>query len=182
MEEWKAIKEYPDYMASNTGKIKSLKRKNEIILKPATTRKGKGYYMIILCKHGGIKYFLIHRLIAECFIPNPENKPQVNHIDGNKKNNFVENLEWCTSSENIKHTYDILHRKPNSPNINRKGILSTKYIKINQIDIKTGKIINTFYGSCEAARSINIKNGHIAIGRCCLGKQKVAYGYKWEHC
>lgn len=103
MEHWLAItnEEYKDYYEiSNLGNVKLLRRNNKIT---------KGYL-----NKDGYKYItgnnknkrstlFIHRLVAEAFIPNPENKPCINHIDGNKTNNNVENLEWCTYSENMKH-------------------------------------------------------------------------------
>lgn len=107
------------YQVSNIGRVKSLKRIgkgrglnigfaerifNEKILKPQLTNK---YYSVMLSKNGKIKLMKIHRLVLTAFKENKENKSQVNHIDGNKLNNNIENLEWCTVSENITHSYKI---------------------------------------------------------------------------
>ncbi len=114
MEEiWKDINEYEGlYQVSNFGRVKSLTREckhplggtrkvNERIMKP---EKGKwGYLRVHLNKNGKGERHLIHRLVVRAFIPNPGNKPEVNHINGNKQNNHVDNLEWCTSKENIQH-------------------------------------------------------------------------------
>lgn len=107
MEEiWKDIKGYEGiYQVSNLGRVFSVRRK--LIMKPQKSGKGGlGYYQVPLTV-GGKKYLaFLHKLIAEAFIPNPDNKPHVNHIDGNKKNNELSNLEWCTLKENSKHAYD----------------------------------------------------------------------------
>ena len=107
---WKDIKDYEGlYQVSNYGRIKSLKRKvktkngnyqgyNEKILKYGETN--KKYYIVALCKNGKISAKLVHRLVAEAFIPNPDNKPCVDHIDTNSKNNNSINLMWCTQKEN----------------------------------------------------------------------------------
>ena len=71
------------------------------------------YFMISLCKNGKAKKFLVHRLVAKAFIPNPLNKEQVNHKDGNVHNNVVDNLEWCTNAENTKHAYENYLRTKN---------------------------------------------------------------------
>lgn len=101
-EVWKDIKAYEGlYQVSNLGRVRCLKGKSERILKQRKDR--NGYIKIHLSKHGKRKYTTLHRLIAQAFIPNPENKPQVNHIDGTKHNNCLDNLEWVTQKENMQH-------------------------------------------------------------------------------
>lgn len=106
MEEiWNDIKGYEGkYKVSNLGRIKSL-RKNKVLKQ--TINKRDGYFYVGICKDGKRKNRKVHRLIAETFMPNPKNKPTVNHIDGNKENNCISNLEWCSQSENMKHSYRI---------------------------------------------------------------------------
>lgn len=112
---WKEIKNYEKcYEVSNLGRVRSLARKvnsrwgkcrtaKGMILKPATTR--DGYYYVDLKRNQKSNKQRINRLVAIAFIDNPCNKLQVNHINGNKKDNRVENLEWCTQSENQKHAF-----------------------------------------------------------------------------
>jgi hypothetical protein len=116
---WKDISDYEGlYQASSLGRIRSLDRykitKNRygkikakikgIFLKPSINH--DGYYEIVLSKNGKSKMFRLHRVIAKTFLDNLENKPQVNHIDGNKLNNNINNLEWCTCKENINHAWE----------------------------------------------------------------------------
>lgn len=121
IEVWKDIPNYEGYyMASNTGKVKSLDRTviykdgrvfnykgNELI--PKETK--DGYLLFGLSKDGIGANYLAHRIIALCFVPNIENKPVVNHLDGNRKNNIYTNLEWCTQSENVLYSYNVLGYK-----------------------------------------------------------------------
>lgn len=109
MEEiWKDIKGYEGlYQISNLGRVKCLpkiirnRKYKEIIKSPSLA--GKGYYRLILCNNGKNKAFYIHRLVAQAFIPNPNNLPQVNHKDENILNNCVDNLEWCNNKQNINY-------------------------------------------------------------------------------
>lgn len=119
-EEWRDIKGYEGwYQVSNLGNVMSLPRKvrfgkhdhfqytKQRILKPK--RGGNtDYWYIGLSKNNEVKYHSIHRLVAQAFIDNPENKAEVNHKDGDKKNNLISNLEWTTRSENLKHRYRVL--------------------------------------------------------------------------
>ena len=121
MEIWKDINNYEGlYQISNEGNVKSLdksynvgyggiKHQEEIILKP--TYVGNGYLHVCLCKNGNKEYKRIHRLVAEAFIPNPNGYPTVNHKDENPENNKVENLEWCTQLDNVRHSSEHMKHK-----------------------------------------------------------------------
>lgn len=105
-EVWKDIIGYEGlYQVSNLGRVKSLKHSEEWFLKYRLNK--KGYASVVLFKGtvSSKKQFMVHRLVADAFIPNPENKPQINHKDGNKLNNSVENLEWVTNYENCIHAH-----------------------------------------------------------------------------
>lgn len=112
---WKDIQGYEGkYQVSNLGNVRSLDRTEQSNVgervrygKTLSLRDNKGYKTVVLCKEGNQKSFYVHRLVAEAFIPNKNNKPDVNHIDGNKANNRFENLEWCTESENLKHSFEL---------------------------------------------------------------------------
>lgn len=115
MEEiWKEITDYEDrYLISNLGRVKYLMAwsgqiyyKRELILKPYIN-KMTGYAYVYLMKNGKAKNTRVNRIVAKAFIPNPDNLPQVNHIDGNKLNNCVSNLEWCNASYNLKHFFKL---------------------------------------------------------------------------
>jgi hypothetical protein len=111
MEIWKEIKGYEGlYQVSNYGRIKSLSHINylgrlrqECIL--GSRLSDRGYHTAVLYNNGKPKSFRVHQLVAKAFIDNPFNKPHVNHLDGIKSNNFIDNLEWVTISENQKHAF-----------------------------------------------------------------------------
>ena len=155
MEEWRDIKGYEGkYQVSNLGRVKSRHK----ILKPNNV---KGYLYVYPSKNSKKEALKVHRLVAEAFIDNPENKPEVNHIDGNKENNRVENLEWCTKSENMQHAIKtgLMHQYKTG-----EGPLSRKIICIN-----TGEIYNS---SRHASKETGIDNSNIT--KCCRGKQNSA--------
>lgn len=166
MEEWKDIKGYEGlYQVSNMGRIKSLKNNKETILKPY--RVSTGYYKIDLRKKGVRKIKPIHRLIADAFIDNPDSLTDVNHIDGNKANNTILNLEWTTRADNIKHSYKHklhVHKPSCKP--------------VQQISIDTGEIIKIYKSINEAARQLGIR--HESISACVKGVTSSYGGYKWN--
>lgn len=118
-ETWVKIKDYPNYEVSNLGRIRTLKYFSNVtkryydrilVLKQKTSR--WGYNHVGLSNKDGRKTKVVHKLVARAFIPNPNNLREINHIDGNKQNNAVSNLEWCTRSYNVKHSYKLGLKKP----------------------------------------------------------------------
>jgi hypothetical protein len=154
---WINIKGYENkYQISNYGRIKSLKNLHrtyrEKILK--NLENPQGYYFVILYFGKIQKTKLVSRLVAQAFIPNPENKPQVNHIDGNKKNNYISNLEWVTAFENRNHAYKIgLINNSGEKNGNSK--FNNKEILLIRETYK-----NNNYTYKKIAEIFNISNSH----------------------
>lgn len=113
LEKFKLIEGYDHYLVSTWGKIyridKAFQVENDYqhmtrkLSELSTEETSKGYLRVYLSKNGKRKHHKVHRLVAQAFIPNPENKPQINHIDGNKQNNSITNLEWVTDAENKEH-------------------------------------------------------------------------------
>lgn len=177
-EEWKDIEGYEGlYQVSNLGRIKSVLFRNRVvskkqdkILKCIHT---KDYDHINLYKNGKQTQYLIHKIVAKTFIPNPKNKPEINHIDGNKQNNNAENLEWCTRSENQIHAYKTGLQKP------RKGYESKLKKPVNQYDLN-GNFIKRWDSIVEA---LQCYGKHLKITDVCKKKKycKTAGGFKWEY-
>lgn len=172
-EMWKAVKGYEGlYDVSNFGRVRSLI--NNKILKPDI-----GLYKVVtLYKNKQRKRFYIHRLVAFSFIENKENKPMVNHIDGNKLNNNVSNLEWCTCQENNKHAFLKGLNKGSYGMLGKTGKLNKKSKIVLQYDLD-GNFIKEWYGLSEIERKLNISSTN--IWACCKGKRKKSKGYIWKY-
>ena len=132
----------------------------------------KGYLQIRLCKNAIQKTHKVHRLVAKAFIHNPKNKPQVNHIDGNKRNNKLNNLEWCTNGENQKHAFKL------GLNIPRRGAEQYNARAIIQYDLNGNKI-KEWDSIADAVRGLNLQNANII--KCCKGKRKQTGGYTFRY-
>ena len=177
---WKDIEGYEGtYQISSLGNIKSLPRKTNnqfykgIYLKQTLY---KGYLKVQLSNHSKSKWFLVHRLVAMAFIPNPQNKPQVNHIDGNKSNNKVSNLEWVTGSENQIHSYHVLKTIPSMKNHFGSSHVASK--AIYQFS-KKKEFIKKWESIIEATNSLNICACNITD--CAKGNRKTAGGFIWKY-
>lgn len=171
---WKDIEGYEGlYKVSSKGKVMSTSRIKPIILK---TNPQNGYDLVYLTKRYVRNSQYLHRVVAKAFIPNPENKPQVNHKDGNKRNNKASNLEWMTISENITHAYQVLGVKP--PGKGRIGKLNNLSRPVIQKD-KNGTFIK--YWDCQ--KDVERATGMRACGvsQVCTGYLKTFKGFKWEY-
>lgn len=169
------IKDFPNYFVTDSGDIYTRKFGRFKKLKPWKVK--YGYLYVDLSKNGAVVHKRINRLVAQTFILNPYNKPQVNHINGITSDNRVENLEWVTNSENNLHAYRVLHRKPPRSALGKFGKDNPSSKIVQQI--KDGVVVGRFYGTLEANRltGINFRN----ISLCCYGKQKTAGGYQWKY-
>ena len=172
MEIWKDIKGFEGYyQVSNTGRIRSLDRKIGYRKGRLRNWKGaekqlvetdKGYLKVRLYMNNKSVTREVQRFVAEAFIPNPENKEQVNHIDGNKQNNNVSNLEWVTPQENTIHSVTVL----------KKGIK-----KVSQYDLQ-GNYIQTFESLKEAGEKT--QTAKCSISNVVCGRRKKAGGFLWR--
>lgn len=163
---WKAVPGYDGYYeVSNTGQVRSVEhyvntlKGSRRLIKPSIKKQrdvGHGYKSVSFCVNGESKTKLVHRLVAQTFIPNPNNLPQVNHIDGDIGNNNVSNLEWVTDDENKLHS-----------SIQNGGTQRPKR-KVNVVEISTGKVF-VFEGLREAERKMNLDHKsalNVIKGRC----------------
>ena len=139
----------------------------------------RGYYHVLLTENGIEKNHLIHRLVATAFIPNPDNKPQVNHKDGNKLNNNLDNLEWCTNRENAKHSYE--NGLTKHENLVKASNISAEILSkpVAQYDLD-GNIINIFKSFADAGMFLGKQSGGSNIGKMIGSNFKQVYGYKWR--
>jgi len=161
------------YSISNCGTLYS--RKTNKILKPS--KNNAGYFKIALYKKGVKTYFDIHRLVAIAFIPNPENKRTVNHKNGIKTDNRVENLEWATYSENAKHSYDILNRKKSR---GQKGNFGAKHNRSKFFYIKymNGDIV-IYESALDFMRKTGFQHSNISNSRKAINtKNLISYTFK----
>lgn len=208
---WGQLENFSRYLISNKGRIKCISRRNnaynnyysaDYIMRDFNY---KGYRKIQLTNDDGKKITMfVHRLVALVFLPKIDGKTLVNHKDGNKNNNFVENLEWCTSRENVHHAINtgllktkaghvlpkhkkmlpeelhklqitILNKNRKQANQRAKELFSKK---INQCDLQ-GNFIKTWNSTREIERKLGFAHSH--IGNVCKQKRKTAYGYIWRY-
>lgn len=166
---WKTVDGYEGlYEVSNQGKIRSLmhngkKRKEPYIMNPHIQKNGYAY--VGLWKDGKARVFRFHRVVAKSFIPNPNNLPCVNHIDENKANNKVSNLEWCTIKYNDNY------------GTKNKRTSMKKSIPVGKYD-ENGNLLKKYYGLNEAARQEGLSVGNIC--EVCNGRRKHTGGYIWR--
>lgn len=181
---WKDVKDFEGlYQVSNRGRVRSLDKKVCCGIKnnPEVVKKGRilnplktgsNYLFVQIYKNRKPKIIFIHRLVAQAFIPNPNNYSIVNHRDENPLNNDVDNLEWCNQSYNINYgnrNRKVAEKLKNYPKFSHKVIQKT-------LD---GKIIKSWESISEANRVLNIQRSGIA--KCCMNKLKTSGGYLWEY-
>jgi hypothetical protein len=174
-EEWKAIEDYEGlYEVSNFGRVRRLSGK---VLSPIPRRTSKhvSYAQVGLSKQGVSHSTHVHRLVASAFIPNPDNKPQVNHKDGDGLNNTVANLEWATQSENTLHAFHVLGRKTWLEG--KKGALHPTSKAVVQLTLD-GDFVRQWGAGRDAGRE-GFQSG--CITRCCQGENRTHKGFQWKY-
>jgi len=186
MEIWKDIVWYEGlYQVSTLWNIKSFKKNRGGTDKAKLLKQTKGnhwYLVLNLCYNWKVKYYLAHKLILQSFIPNPENKPFINHKNWIRNDNRVENLEWVTRSENDIHKFRVLwyknHFQTNHPTLWKfwKNHHSSK--SVNQYDLQ-GNFIKNWGCTLEVQRELWINNWNISS--CCTWRVKTAWWFIWKY-
>lgn len=185
------------YQVSNLGRVKSLSRITNVGIKNNKTSKRKERILKLQLstkkylqtrlydENLNAKTVKVHRIVAQTFIPNPDNKPQINHIDGNKLNNCADNLEWCTNNENMKHSWDIGLRDRNKVADNMRLIAQKRKYKkghhtrkVGQYD-KNNNLIKIWETQTEASKAVGVTS--TSICNVCRGQIKSAGGYIWRY-
>lgn len=167
VEIWRTIQDYPLYEVSNLGRIRSnnLRRHSlPLIMHPYPDK--DGHMKVRLSKDGEVHNFFVHRLVATAFIPNPDNRPVVNHKDENPANNHVENLEWCTERENT-----IYKQMP----VRRAKKLRRAIVQMDS----GGKVLRIWESRAAIEAETGFKGSNIT--RVCQGTRKQAHGFKWRY-
>lgn len=173
MEEWKIIEDYPDYMISNMGRVKSLKYNKERIRIP--TKHKTGYLQIGLNNNNKYTLHKVHRLVAQAFIPNPENKPHIDHINTDRTDNRVENLRWVTAKENSNNLLTIEKHKNKPLPKSQKHPNSKPILQFT----KEGELVKIWNCARDIERELGCSNADIS--KCCKGNRKTVYGFIWRY-
>ena len=179
-ENWKPVKGFEEfYEVSSLGRVRSLcflgyRRKAPKILKPCKDR--GGYLMVNLCKNGKLITKKVHRLVAEAFLPNPLNLPQINHRNELKDDNRLENLEWCTAKYNANFgtRNERVAKAMKGKHVNRPD----QSKRVLQFDLE-GNLVRTWPSLMEVSRQTGWSCGGISMA--CLGEHKTAYHYIWRY-
>lgn len=171
VEIWKAIQGYEGlYQVSNLGNVKSLNWANKGFPQNLYLKKHcRGYLQVELSKNGKKTMITVHRLVANAFLSNPQGLPVINHKDENKRNNCVDNLEWCTHSQNMM-CYFANHDSPNSKPLNVHEVIAQKDLD--------GNVLKIWENAITIKHSLGLNEW--AIRECCRGNRNTAYGYKWQ--
>lgn len=177
MEYWIEVKGHPRYRVSTMGRVKCVDYRGtdkERIC--GLSNDGNGYLKV----HIDGKTMKVHRLVLESFIPNPQNKPCIDHINTIKTDNRIENLRFCTYSENNRNPLTLKHIRENAskPLLGKFGAEHHSSIPIVQLT-KDGLFVKKWTATMEVQREIGIC--HVCITNCCKGKQKTAGGFRWVY-
>ena len=185
VEEWKTIPNWNLYEVSNLGRIRSkertMRKHNPYSRKAKLLKLIKdkhGYYTVWLKQDGKRKNWKVHRLVALCFIPNPQNKPFINHKDNNPSNNNVDNLEWVTPKENTKWAIDQGRMKRTDKWLsNLHKALEPSYKPVKATNIKTGETL--YFKNLNQVKEMGFQPS--CVCNCCKHIRKKHKGYTWEY-